>query len=409
MAAAPAALAGAMARKRTPPPYDRGPGFGRGPRIADLMTPEYRQFFLSSQSAERAGDAEAALEYHRGIPMFVRSAHVATLTQLVGLADEMTPWMWARWAAYQCTRAEDPGTESMLIQRAALDYTLWIFYADQLGERYAGGDDPVPLMAQVCGEDWVFHQLCTFELAGLFVFLRSLASDRLRAEARLCERWFGARMGGYRLVSSDPGSLVVHDLARDESVGLLDLGARVHAGPEGWLIGRLVPSGIEGLPMFDTRPLPVDEETARQVAGDANPVSWVSALRQAIQEGRVDRGVLLREDRELVTDVPSLSLVEVGTPAAALANTLEALGRGRDEIGRAALRILRSAGDGTLAGDQAPYVAAAVLNAHAHAEAGNRVLSPGQHTAWLRWADLAPEPARSRLRRLAELTRPRAA
>ena len=50
------------------------------------MTHEYRQFFLSSQAAERAGDAEVALEYHRGIPMFTRSAHVAMLTQLAGLA-----------------------------------------------------------------------------------------------------------------------------------------------------------------------------------------------------------------------------------------------------------------------------------------------------------------------------------
>ena len=373
------------------------------------MTHEYRQFFLSSQAAERAGDAEAALEYHRGIPMFARSAHVAMLTQLAGLAGEMTPWMWARWAAYQCTRAEDHGTESMLIQRTALDYVLWIFYAEQLGQRYVGGDDPIPLIARVCGEDWVFHQLCTFELGGLFVFLRSLATGRLQAETGLCEQWFGARMGGYQLESSDPGSLVVHDLARDESIRLLDLGARVHAGSDGWLIGRLVPTGVEGVPMFDTRPLPVDEQTAREVADDPSPAGWVSALRLAIDEARVDRALLQTEDRELVTDVPSLSLVEVGTPASALASTLDSLGRGRDEIGRAALRILRSAGEGALATDRAAYVAASVLNAHAFAEVPTRVVSPGQHDAWSGWAALAPEPARSRLRRLADLTKPQAA
>jgi hypothetical protein len=398
-----------MPKKRPAPPSDRGSGFGRGPRIADLMTHEYRQFFLSSQAAERAGDAEAALEYHRGIPMFARSAHVAMLTQLAGLAGEMTPWMWARWAAYQCTRAEDPGTESMLIQRTALDYALWIFHAEQLGERYVGGDDPIPLIARVCGEDWVFHQLCTFELGGLFVFLRSLATGRLQAETGLCDEWFGAKMGGYRLESSEPGSLVVQDLARDESIRLLDLGARVHADSDGWLIGRLVPTGIEGVPMFDTRPLPVDEQTAREVVGGPSPGAWVSALRLAIDEVRVDRALLQTEDRELVTDVPSLSLVEVGTPASALASTLDSLGRGRDEIGRAALRILRSAGGGTLAADRAAYVAASVLNAHAFPEVRKRVLLQGQHAAWLGWAALAPEPARSRLRRLAELTGPRAA
>lgn len=408
MPTAPAALAGAMARNRKAP-FGGGSGFTRGPRIADLMTDEYRQFFLSSQAAERAGDAATALEYHRGIPMFARSAHVVLLNQLAGLAEEMTPWMWARWAAYQCTRVEDLGSESMLIQRSALDYTLRIFYGEELHERFVDGGDPVPLIAQVCGEDWVFHQLCTFDLGGLFMFRSSLATTRLREETRLCRQWFGARMGGYRLESSAPGTLVVRDVGRDQSVRLLDLGARVHADSDGWLIGRLVPSGIDEMPMFDTRPLPVDERTAREVAGASSPALWVSALRLAIDDGRVDRTRLMSEDRELVTDVPSLSLVHEATPRSALDNTLASLARGRDEVGRAALRILRSAGDGSLSDDRAAYVAAAVLHPHAHAEVGARVLARGQEEAWTHWAELVPEPARSRLRRLASLCGPQAA
>jgi hypothetical protein len=190
---------------------------------------------------------------------------------------------------------------------------------------------------------------------------------------------------------------------------LLDLGARVHADSDGWLIGRLVPSGIDGMPMFDTRPLPVDERTAREVAGASSPALWVSALRLAIDDGRVDRALLQSEDRELVTDVPSQSLVHEATPRSALDNTLAALARGRDEIGRAALRILRSAGDGSLSDDRAAYVAAAVLHPHAHAEVRARVLATGQEEAWTRWADLVPEPARSRLRRLATMSGPQAA
>src|SRR5918994_257848 len=104
------------------------PGFTRGPRIADLMTREYVSFLDSSLAAERCGDAETALEYYRGIPMFTRSRHNYLLTQLTGLAEEMTPWLWARWAAYQCTRAEDAGTESGFITRAAIDYTIKTFY-----------------------------------------------------------------------------------------------------------------------------------------------------------------------------------------------------------------------------------------------------------------------------------------
>ena len=55
-----------------PPP---APGFRRGRRVADLMTPELEAFVARSYAAERAGDAEAALAYHRGVPMFARSAH----------------------------------------------------------------------------------------------------------------------------------------------------------------------------------------------------------------------------------------------------------------------------------------------------------------------------------------------
>jgi hypothetical protein len=216
-------------------------------------------------------------------------------------------------------------------------------------------------------------------------------------------------MGGYRLESSAPGTLVVRDVGRDQSVRLLDLGAGVHADSDGWLIGRLVPSGIDEMPMFDTRPLSVDERTARDVAGASSPALWVSALRLAIDDGRVDRTLLMSEDRELVTDVPSLSLVRAATPRSALDNTLASLARGRDEVGRAALRILRSAGDGSLSDDRAAYVAAAVLQPHAHAEVGARVLAPGQEVAWMHWADLVPEPSRSRLRRLAELSGPQAA
>lgn len=130
------------------------------------MSADHDSFVASSFAAERAGDAETALEYHRGIPMFSRSSHVALLTQLAGLSEEMTPWLWARWAAYQCTRAEETGTDSQHIVHAALDYTLRMFYADVLADAYAAGADPMSQMAGVLGEDWALHQVCTFELGG---------------------------------------------------------------------------------------------------------------------------------------------------------------------------------------------------------------------------------------------------
>ena len=61
-------------------PSSTQPGFTRGPRIADLMTREYKSFLESSFAAERSGDAATALEYHRGIPMFTRGRHTHILT-----------------------------------------------------------------------------------------------------------------------------------------------------------------------------------------------------------------------------------------------------------------------------------------------------------------------------------------
>ncbi|WP_121253715.1 hypothetical protein [Nocardioides ferulae] len=386
---------------QTPPPSESpAPGFRRGRRVADEMTPDYLAFVESANAAERAGDAETALAYHRGVPMFHRSAHSVVLRQLAGLADEMTPWVWARWAAYQCTRTEDPGTEAAEIVRAALGCAVELFHQDDLTAAYDAGGDPVRVIARAAGEDWAFHQLCTYEFGGLAEFLDSFATARLEHECGLAQEWVGARMGGYRLESSGPAGLVVRDLADDRMVSLLDLGAHVHAGLDGWLIGRLVPSGTEPTLMFDTRPLPVNEQTARRCADDGAPAAWVAALDDAFNEGRLDRSILFSEDRELVTDVPCLGLVERGTPRPALAQTMHQLAQGRDEVGRASLRILRAAGEGSLGELDAAYVAAAVVNPHAWGEA-ERLAMPGRAVTWRRWAELVPDPARGRLLRLA--------
>ena len=372
------------------------------------MTTDYLAFVDSSFAAERAGDAETALAYHRGVPMFHRSAHSVVLRQLAGLADEMTPWLWARWAAYQCTRAEDGDGESAEITHSALHYAVELFHVDELEALYDTGGDPVRVIARVVGESWAFHQLCTYEMGGLAEFLDTRATGRLADECGLARDWGDATMGGYRLESSGPAGLVVRDLADDRRVPLLDLGAPVHAGLDGWLIGRLVPSGTTPGLMFDTRPLPVDEQTARECATGDAPADWVTALDRAFADERLDRSILFDEDRELVTDVPSLGLVERGTPRPALAQTLHQLASGRDEVGRAALRILRAAGAGALDDRDAAYVAAAVVNPHAWEQAWSaacRGRGLGSSASWRDGAGLVPDPARRRLNRLAEAAR----
>jgi hypothetical protein len=365
------------------------------------MTPEFSNLVASCEAAEPAGDAEAALEFHRGVPMFARGRHLSILTQLAGLTAELTPWMWARWAAYQCTRAEDRGTATGEIQRSALDYTVRMFYADRIEEAYLTGGDPVQVLAHVAGESWLYRQLCTYELGGLESFVDELATATLASHGGLARSWASSWMGAYRVLQRDGRSLVVRDLQGDGVLTLLDLGAALPA-EDGWLLGRVVSSGTTPELMFDTRPIAVDEQTAAEVAFSPKRGGWVSAVKAALVEGRLEWSLFDSEDLELASDVPGLLLLEAGTPPAALASAREQLGRGRDEIGRAAFRILsRVAGD-TFGGDElAPYVAAAVLNPHGYDEALRALAGSGEVEAWSRWAALTPEPARSRLLRLA--------
>ena len=382
-----------------PNSHRRG-GFTRGARIADLMTRDYESFAQSSMAAERAGDAATALDYHQGIPMFRRSAHVALLTQLCDLSGVMTPWLRARWAAYQCTRVEWPDGDSAAITHEALRYTVATFHADTMRELWDTEQDPMPFLAGTSGEDWAFHQVCTFELGGLEVFLEDLAADRLAEECGLARQWIGAAMGGYRLESSEPMRLRVRDLGAGATLDLLDLGGHVPAEDGGWLVGRLVPSGTEPALMFDTRPLPVDERTARDVASAAGRHGgWLRALDLASVTGRFDVATLRSEDRELATDVPGLRLLEAGTNRSALGATMASLREGRDEVGRAAFRILRSVAEGGRDERDAAYVGAAALNPHAYAEARRRLTAAP--SVWKRWAELVPDPARSRLLALA--------
>ena len=270
------------------------PGFTRGPRIADLMTREHQSFLESSLAAERSGDAATALEYHRGIPMFTRGRHTYTLTQLAGLADEMTPWLWARWAAYQCNRAEDAGTESGFITRAALDYTLQMFYDDQMQAAYDEGRDPMEILKNVDGGELDLPagvHVRAGRAAGVPRLHRRRAAGRERRLGEVVGRRGDARACGSS--SAARGRLVVTDLKTRQEIELLDLGAGTLCEPGGFLVGRLVPSGTTPETMFDTTPVVVDQQTAQEVAASTRG-GWITALHQGARR-RAARAVGARE------------------------------------------------------------------------------------------------------------------
>ena len=194
----------------------------------------------------------------------------------------------------------------------------------------------------------------------------------------------------------------MEELAADSWTEVLDLGARASAGEKGWVLGRLVPSGVDDLPMFDTPPIAVPEEVARDVAAASHPWTCITA---ALDEGRLVERDFMRADHELVTDVLSIDLLEIGTPPAALERVTAQLRSGRDEIPRAAFRILWRAADGAVQQSDAAHVAAAVLQPGARADARRMLLREGQYDVWARWAALVHEPARGLLLDLAEGSR----
>ena len=357
-----------------------------------------------SLAAERAGDAARALELHASVPALnLRSRHNILLTQLTALGTELPDWLWARWIAYQAVRCEDPDSETGKVQRLALKYAIETFHEDQLADCHANGGDPIKVVSWVGAESWLFHQVLLHEMGGLERFVDEQVTGRLAEHAALARSWVGAPLAGYLIGPSLPGGrLRVEDPGGGSWTEVLDLGARDSAGGAGWVLGRLVPSGIGDLLMFDTAPIAVPEQVARDVA--AAPKPWLR-VKEALDEGRLVERAFMRTDYELVTDVPSIELLRIGTPPADLERVTAQLRAGRDEIPRAAFRILRRAADGVGDPTEAPRVAAAALQPAALADARRMLVREGQYDVWARWAALVHEPARGLLLDLAHASR----
>lgn len=377
-------------------PRHHTPGFRRLPRVADQLTAAHLDLVEQSFAAERSGDAARALALHAAVPAFaLRSRHHVLLHQLASLGDDLPEWVWARWIAYQAVRCEEQDTETGRMQRLALKYSLETFHDDQLADCHADGGDPIKVTSWVASESWLFHQLYLYELGGLRRFVDELATGRLADHAQLGRSWADAPLGGYRIEANLPGGrLSLYEPGADSWAEVLDLGAHACSAAAGWVLGRLVPSGIGERAMFDMPPVAVPERVAREVSAASEP--WM-VIKAALDEGRLVERSFMRADFELVTDVPSIDLLRVGTSPADLERVTAQLRAGRDEIPRAAFRILRRALDGTLPDSDAPHLAAAVLQPAARADALRMLVREGQHEAWMHWAEMVHEPARSLL------------
>jgi hypothetical protein len=378
-------------------------GFRRLPRTADQMTPDLRTCVARAYAAERAGDLSAALEWHQAVPMFRRGRHRTMLERLSLIGPDLPEWVWARWIVYQAIRCEDGDLGH--VGRQVLGDLMSTVHADLVERCHDEGGDPVRVAARVMGESWFFHQAVAHEVGGLAAFLDEFATGALAEHGELARQWDGTRLGGYQLGESlDGGRVQVRWVDGTEWLEALDIGARSCADAHGFVLGRLVPSGVDDLLMFEMPPLAVPESVAREVSrapGDRAAVQ----VALAVDDGVLAPARLLREDYELTTDVLELDLVRFGTQPGDVGRVMSQLRAGRDESSRAAYRILRRARDGEIDPADQAYVAAAALFPKAHDDARRRLVRPGDHGAWSAWAERATDPSRRRLLALAEAAR----
>lgn len=363
------------------------------------MTPDLIDCVDRQLAAERAGDAAAALEWHQSVPMFRKGRHRSILARLADLGEELPEWVWARWIAYQAIRCEDGATGRLV--KECLHVATEVLHGDLLADCFRREDDPVRVLASVLGESWAFHQLVS-EVGAAGLFLEEFATGRLAEHEQLSRCWGAARLSGYELGEQLPGTCL---RVREADGGgawldVLDLGARACA-PDGWVLGRLVPSGEDGRLMFDMPPLAVPREIAREVATRPDG-DWCAILATAVARGMPSER-FMREDYELATDVPELELLRFGTPPRDLARVMEQHRSGRDEVSRAAHRLLESARRGDVAAADHPYVAAAVLNVRGFDDARRNTLRANEPDFWGHWAERVVDPARGRLLELAGL------
>jgi len=377
-------------------------GFRRRRRVADDMTPELYACVERSQLAERAGDVTAALEWHRCVPMFRKGRHREVLGRLADLGDDVPGWVWARWIVYQSLRCEDGDTGRLVQDR--LRQATEELHADLMEDCFRHQGDPIQVIARVLGESWAFHQRVAHEGGGLVAFVDEFATGRLVEHAALARRWAGARLSGYELGESGPGAtLSVREAGGDEWVDVLDLGARACA-PGGWVLGRLVPSGVGDRLMFDMPPLGVPAAIASEVANRPDG-DWWRVLTTLRERAGVRSESFLLEDFELLTDVRDLDLLRFGTAPRDLGRVMQQLREGRDEVSRAAYRILERARTGDVeAADQA-YVGAAVLNVAAFGDLRRQMVRSDEPDCWAQWVGRLVEPARGRVEALARLGR----
>ncbi len=332
------------------------------------------------------------------------SLHRHRLRQIVDLGDDAPGWVYARWCLDQAYRwvllNEDPRTDDMV--RVVLAATH-LDHVDLLR------DDPEALQEYgtlVAATDWLAEQLCVYTAGGLSGFLEDRAGPGLLARADLVAEWPDAPLGIYRLREMRDSVLVLHDLVHDSIVEVLNVGAFAEQ-PTDVVLGRVVPISTPPGLMFDSRPVPLDEQTASEAAiamRGPDPLGWLDALTTGREEGRLERGFSCQGQTLFSSDiVPERSApARQEKPGRLLGLLEEGLGEnvanGIMVAEVALIAAVVSAGSICALG---PHLTAVLTDSQVFAAALDHCTAPEHETAWRRLASVTSPPVRERCLELA--------
>ena len=271
------------------------------------MTPAHTKAVRDSAHAELRGDAAEALRLHRSVPFFARSTHGDQLEVLARLADTTPSWMISRWLMLQARRPMWTGGNEMRTRRA-LQLVVPALYPDHIPWEPMGCRWPEQVLPFIHGRDWVVRQVELYELGALRDLVRRRDAGELVARADDMDRWVRAPMRGLRMETSGarwPEPVVVTDLRSNEIVELLDLGVGEQLPAGQHLLARLVPTTSDPGLMFDWRPLPVGERTARAVA--RAPSIWLPTLHRHVVAGELELAFSHQTETLISADLPQHS------------------------------------------------------------------------------------------------------
>jgi hypothetical protein len=379
------------------------------------------------ESARAAADGrvERALELYDGVQAVAGSEPSRGMRQLLELGDDAPPWAWSRWIREQAFRWFSSNNQSRI--EAAFELAADVAYPTGIDA------DKVGL---VLARDWIVRQVLLYELGGLGDFVVNVAGEDLLARGEPMIEWRCALMGAYQFVDETADCTRLLDLETEEWIEVLNVGSMMDVEPGGYVLGRVVPISSGPGQMFESRPLKVDERTARRFGArwmqleeqmqaddcgcdpdecdglscaplDHDPPNWWEELQDASHEGRVPELFSLHLEYPLLTDVPSMMwrCAANGAPDPELVSELLRSGTPRpvaDAVQVAVYGLVSAPlhGKGLTAGG--PIYGAALLEPGAMNVLRERFTLPQYAAGWRAVAELVVEPARTRCLSLAQ-------